>query len=365
MPARRTLPWFVLPLGAFVLSRLVTVFGAFCARYFTTGNTVAKAFMNTWDSGYYVSIAVDGYPSTVPEGQSVIGFFPLLPLLARWTAAVLPGVGPHGAGLLVSMLCGAGAVLVVWQVAARVFDARVADRAALLFCFFPGSYALSMIYTEGPFILCAAVCVLLLDRRRWWLAALVAGVGSAARPTGFVLAVTCAFAVGMHWRRTRDWKPLLSVPVAAAGFVAFLVYLQLRVGDWQAYRKVQEEGWNQGVDIGTTTLRRTFGWFFDPKDDFNMAMSVAVFFVVVALFVVLVRTRPPGTWIVYSAAVMAGPLLSTTNTLTPRSVLSAFPLFVGLAATLRSETTGAVVGVFAGILAVFMLLIGPTLVLTP
>lgn len=368
MPARRTLPWFAFPLGAFVASRLVTVVGAFCARYFVGGSgtdTIATAFMGKWDVGYYVTIARDGYPSTVPDGQSVIGFFPLLPLLARWVAAVLPGVGVQGAGLLVTFLAGAGATLLVWQLALRTFDKGVADRAALLFCFFPGSYALSMVYTEGVFVLCAAACVLLLDQRRWWLAAAVGGIGSAARPTGFVLAVTCAFAVAMHWRRTRDWKPVLSVPLAAAGFMAFLVYLQLRVGDWMAYRKVQERGWEQGVDLGTTTIRRSFGFLVNPKDDFNLLVSVVVFFTVVVLFVVLVRIRPPGTWIVYSVAVMAGPLLSTTNTLTPRSVLSAFPLFIGLARWLRWESAGPVVGLWAGILAVLMLLIGPTLVLTP
>jgi hypothetical protein len=368
MPARRTLPWFAFPLAAFVASRLVTVFGAFGARYFVGGSgtdTIATAFMGKWDAGYYVTIARDGYPATVPDAPSVIGFFPLLPLLARGVAAVLPGVGIPGAGLLVTLLTGAGATVLVWQLAARTFDKGVADRAALLFCFFPGSYALSMIYTEGVFILCAAACVLLLDQRRWWLAAVVAGIGSAARPTGFVLAVTCAFAVGMHWRRTREWKPLLTVPLAAAGFTAFLVYLEFHVGDWMAYRKVQERWWDQGVDLGTTTLKRTFGFLVDPKDDFNMLASVVVFFAVVALFAVLVRTRPPGTWIVYSAAVMAGPLLSTTNTLTPRSVLSAFPLFVGLARWLRPEPAAAVVGTFAGVLAVLMLLIGPTLVLTP
>ncbi|HEX2039540.1 MAG TPA: glycosyltransferase family 39 protein [Acidimicrobiales bacterium] len=365
MPTRRTLPWFAFPLGAFVASRLVTVLGAFCARYFAPGNAVARAFTETWDAGFYITIAEDGYPSTVPEAPSVVGFFPLYPLLARAVAAVVPGVEVPGAGLLVTLLAGAGATLLVWQLANRTFDRQAADRAALLFCFFPGSYALSMVYTEGVFILCAAACLLLLEQRRWWPAALVAGVGSAARPTGFVLALTCAFAAGVHWRRTREWKPLLAVPLAAAGFVAFLVYLQLRVGDWMAYRRVQERWWEQGVDLGATTLRRTFGFLLEPKDDFNVAVSVVAFFTILVLGWVLVRTRPPGVRVVYTAAVLAPVLLSTTNTLTARSVLSAFPLFVGLAGRLRWEWTAMLVGLFGGILAVFMLLIGPTLVITP
>ncbi|HEX2186617.1 MAG TPA: glycosyltransferase family 39 protein [Chloroflexota bacterium] len=368
MPDRRTLPWFAFPLGAFVASRLVTVAGAFGARYFVGGSgadTITTAFMGKWDVGYYLTIAREGYPSTVPDAPSVIGFFPLYPLLVRSVAAVVPGVGIPGAGLLVTFLAAAGATLLIWQLAARRFDRQAADRAALLFCFFPGSYALSMAYTEGVFILCAAACLLLLDQRRWWLAALVAGAGSAARPTGFVLAVTCAFAVVTNWRRTREWRPLLSVPVAAAGFVAFLVYLHFRVGDWMAYRRAQERWWGQGVDLGSTTFRRTFGFVVDPKDDLNMAISVAGFFTILVLGWVFVRARPPGVWMAYTVAVLVPVLLSTTNTLTARSVLSAFPLFIGLAVRLRTEWTAALVGVFAGVLAVLVLLIGPTLVVTP
>jgi hypothetical protein len=321
-------------------------------------------FTQKWDAGYYIDIARDGYPSTVPDGPSRLGFFPLFPLLARWVA-LLPGVSIPVAGLAVTLLSGAGATLLIWRLAARRLDSAVADRAALLFCFFPGSYALSMVYSEGVFILCAAACLLLLEQQRWWLAALVAGIGSAARPTGFVLAVTCAFAVAVHWRRTRDWKPFPSVPAAAAGFAAFLVYLQVHVGDWLAYRRVQEAGWGQGVDIGTTTIRRTATFLVDPVDDLNIFVSVVVLFTVVGLGWLLVRTRPPGVQVVYTVAVMAPVVLSTTNTLTARSALSAFPLFIALAGRVRAEVAGAVLGVFGAVLAVFVLLIGPTLVLTP
>ena len=363
-PARRMTRWFAVPLAAFVLSRLVTVFAAFAVRYFSHEDTVLDVFTEKWDTGYYIDIARDGYPSTVPDGPSRLGFFPLFPLLARWVA-LLPGVSIPVAGLAVTLASGAAATLLVWRLADRSFDAAVADRAALLFCFFPGSYALSMVYAEGVFVLCAAACVLLLEQRRWWLAAVVAGIGSAARPTGFVLAVTCAFAVAVHWRRTREWKPLLSVPVAGAGFVAFLAYLQVHAGDWMAYRRVQEAGWDQGVDVGTTTIRRTVGFLVDPKDDLNILVSVVVLLTILVLGWVLVRTRPPGVRVVYTVAVLAPVVLSTTNTLTARSALSAFPLFIGLAGRVRGEVAALLVGVFAGVLAVFVLLIGPTLVLTP
>jgi hypothetical protein len=128
---------------------------------------------------------------------------------------------------------------------------------------------------------------------------------------------------------------------------------------------VQEAGWDQGVDVGTTTIRRTVGFLVDPKDDLNILVSVVVLLTILVLGWVLVRGRPPGVRVVYTVAVLAPVVLSTTNTLTARSALSAFPLFIGLAGRVRAEVAALLMGVFAGVLAVFVLLIGPTLVLTP
>lgn len=369
MRSPRAPRWLVVPLVAFVASRLVTLAVAYTARWFLPGWGVLTVLRSRWDAVWYLDIARNGYVSAVPEGtgsaaQVNLGFFPLFPLLTR-AVATLPGISIELAAVLVNFTGGAVASVLAWRLVARVFDIDVADRTAFLFCFFPGTYALSLAYSEGIFLAFAIGCLLLLEQRRFWWAALVGGIGSAARPTGYSLALACAFAVAMHWRETRDWKPLASPVLAAGGFLAFLAFLQIRTGDALAYRSVQERGWGQGVDFGTTTIRRMVDYVRDPSDDMNLLVPCLAVLAGVALLWLLARTRPPGTLLVYSGATLLPGFLSTAVALTPRHLLVAFPLVFGLAWHVRENVYACVLALSAGGLSLLMFLTGVSIVLTP
>ena len=353
---------------AFVASRLVTLVAAFAARYTSPGTGVLKVLTDTWDSDWYLAIARDGYPSVIPAGegnaaQSPLGFFPLYPLVARAADAVLPG-DLRIAAVVVNLVAGAVATVLVWRLADVLFGRDTADRTAFLFAFFPGSYALSLAYSEALFIALAAGCLLLLHRRRWWWAALVGGIGSAARPTGYALAVCCAFAVVLHWRRTRQWRPLLSPALAAGGFLAFLAYLQARTGNALAYQRVQERGWGQRIDGGGATVRRLFDALQKP-DDLNLVVPSAAVLCAVVLVVLLVRARPPGTLLVFTVATLLPGVLTRGVATTPRHLFVAFPLVIGLARACVGNVYACVLALGAAALALFMFLIGGTFALTP
>ena len=356
--------WVLLPLGAFVASRLVTFVAIYAVRFIRPGWTILASMSRRWDGPWYLDIAQLGYPKGTPTGQSLVGFFPLYPLLTRWTAYVT-GVRIEVAALLVNTVGAAVAVVLVWRLAETYFDREVANRAAFLFAFFPGSYAFTFGYTEGVFLACAAGCLLLLERKRWWWAALVGGIGSAARPTGYALALCCAFAVVAHWRRTRDWKPLLSPPLAASGFVAFLVYLHFHNGDAFAWQRAQERGWGQRLDFGTTTVRRIVDYAATPVDDLNLLVPVLSVLTLVPLAWMLFKAKVPGTWWVFVAAGVVPGLLSTSVALTPRHLLAAFPLLIAAGWALRDSFYVAAVGMCAGVLGVLMLITSGTTFLTP
>ncbi|MBW3669367.1 MAG: glycosyltransferase family 39 protein [Actinobacteria bacterium] len=356
--------WVLLPLGAFAASRLVTMSAVYLVRFLMPGWTVLETMSRRWDGPWYLDIARYGYPEATPTGQSLLGFFPLYPLLTRWVSHIT-GMRLEGAAVLVNTLAAAIAVVLVWRLAESYFGHEVANRAAFLFAFFPGSYAFTFAYTEGVFLACAAGTLLLLERRRWWWAALVAGIGSAARPTGYVLALCCAFAVVMHWRRTRDWKPLPTPAVAAGGFVVFLVYLHVHTGDAFAWQRAQERGWGQRLDLGQTTVNRIIDYARNPVDDLNLLVPILSVFALVALVWMLAKARPPGTWWVFVVASVVPGLLSTSVALTPRHLFAAFPLVIGAAWALRDELYYGALAVCAGTLGIFMLITGGTTFLTP
>lgn len=356
--------WVLLPLAAFVASRLVTMFAVYLVRFLMPGWTLLATMSRRWDGPWYLRVATDGYPTTLPDGQSPLGFFPLYPLLSRGVAEVT-GVRIELAMVLVNTVAAALVVVLVWRLTEAVYSREVANRAAFLFAFFPGSYAFTFTYTEGVFLACAAGTLLLLERKRWWWAALVAGVGSAARPTGYVLALCCAFAVFMHWRRTREWKPLPTPALAAGGFLAFLAYLHVHTGDAFAWQRAQERGWGQRLDVGQTTVNRIVDYVANPVDDLNLLVPILSVLALVPLVWMLAKARPPGTWWVFVVASVVPGLLSTSVALTPRHLFAAFPLVIGAAWALPDEWYYGALAVCAGTLGVLMLLTGGTTYLTP
>jgi len=361
--------WVVVPVAAYLASRLVTLAACYAVRY-VRGGVGLVLVMSGWDAQWYLALAEDGYPSTVPQGEgalaeSPLGFFPLFPLLAR-AVSVLPGIGLAAAAVIVNTVAGLAASILVWRLASEVYDRDVANRAVCLFCFFVGSYAFTFAYAEGVFLACAAGCLLLLHQRRFWWAALVAGIGSASRPTGIVLAVTCAVAVFLHWRETRDWKPLPSPLLAAAGWIAFHVYLHVHTGDAFAWLRVHERARGHRTDLGASTARRIFDYATGPNGDLNLLVPVLSVLAIVPLAWMLVRARPPAPWLVFVGFSLLPGLASKGIALTPRHLLAAFPLLVGAAWALRHDNLYRLtLATSAGVLVAVMFVSGGTLLLRP
>lgn len=86
------------------------------------------------------------------------------------------------AGGVIAGLGGLVATMLVQRLATSWWGQRAGRRAALLFCLFPGSVVFSMVYAKGILIPIAAGCILGLERRRWVLAAVLAGIATATEP---------------------------------------------------------------------------------------------------------------------------------------------------------------------------------------
>src|SRR4051794_12081649 len=152
------------------------------------GNTALLRALGRWDGAWYLWVANQGYPTAgqFTHHLSEVAFFPLYPMTVRGVSAVT-GWSELAAGVTVALLTGALATVLVWKLAVRLADEKVADRAVLLFVFFPGSFALSMAYAEGFMVVGAAACLLALLNRRWVLAGLAAAFATASRPNAVAI----------------------------------------------------------------------------------------------------------------------------------------------------------------------------------
>lgn len=310
-----------------------------------SGLRLAADVLMSWDGVWYSRIVEHGYPRfvrpnvTYDVADARAAFFPAYPMLVRGVDRVLPG-GVAAASLAVNLVLGALAVLLTGLLARELFGDRVAGRTMVLMCLFPGAFVLSFAYTEALLIAVAAGCLLLLYRRQWLGAGVLAAIGTATRPNGVALIAACAVAAVIAVRRDRQWRALIAVLLAPIGFVGFQLWLGRHTGEAGVWFRVQTEAWGEGASFGYTALRRSFNAVIHPFSSPTNTVTVATVVAMLALLWFLWQHRLPWPMMTYVAAVLALMLLPATVTARPRFLYTAFPLFISAAVWFerRAET---------------------------
>ncbi|HUS17964.1 MAG TPA: mannosyltransferase family protein [Chloroflexia bacterium] len=188
----------------------------------------------SWDSEYYLSIAVGGYddprmraiPPTFSWARPQIAlkqaqpawismnyaFFPFYPLLVRGLAAPLALLGLSAlaaaslAGVLVSLLGTLVATIALYDLARDALGEAGGRRAAWYLLIFPAAVFLAAVYTEGLFLGLSFGALALAHRNRWIAAGLLAAGATWTRASGALLLLPLA---GYWWQQgyaARLWR---------------------------------------------------------------------------------------------------------------------------------------------------------------
>ncbi|MGZ4595530.1 MAG: mannosyltransferase family protein [Actinomycetes bacterium] len=340
----RPRPWWLVPVGAYVVSRLLVGLGVLFA-YVAYPSRAPSYFLHRWDSAWYLAIARHGYPAHLhypvglhgaPPRYSPWAFFPLFPLLVRAVHAVT-ALGYTISAYALNVVIAGLAVLVLWRLAQAVAGSEAADRTVLLFCAFPGSVVLSLAYSEALFILLVTLTLLLLVRHRWWLAGLTGALCSLTRPTGVSIVVAAAVAALVAVLRRRDWSALSAPLLGGLGAAAFLAFAWGRTGSPFIWRQA-ELLWHQGVDFGVGTAR-----LVEREADARGSAGPALVLLLLSLAWVLMalvvlgrdRFRLPAPLLAYTFVALAADLVDSHVGTRPRFVISVVPLFIAVARRLR------------------------------
>lgn len=180
-----------------------------------------EPFLNrqvAWDSEYYVGIAVGGYddpaggvvtnPATNLPVIKNYSFFPLYPFLMKAVMLPLGVLGMNAiataslAGVIISLLGTLAGMIALWELARHHFDEEGAFRSLLYLLIFPTGFFLAQVYTEGLFVGLACWCLLLLKRKQWLWASVLAFFAAWTRAHGAALALPLALA----WIMQFDWS---------------------------------------------------------------------------------------------------------------------------------------------------------------
>jgi hypothetical protein len=359
--------WALRPATIYVASRAAVLLAAGVAVLRTPGLTLEGA-LTKWDSGWYLLVTKAGYPRTLPvvSGHVVsntTAFFPLFPLTIRGFSLV-SGLSQTVSGLFLDSAFGLVAALGVWLLARDLWGRAAADRGCALFCWFPGSFVLSMVYAEGLMIALAAGCLLALSRRRWLLAGVLAALATATRPNAIALGAACAWCAGVGIYRRREWRALVAPALAPAGVLAYFGYLWIRTGSPTAWFTTESQGWHQSFD-----LTATWSWIATfaghPFSNLNETVGLACLVFVVIGGVALVMAKLPGALVAYTSVVIALTLVSKLYGTTPRFLLTAFPLAMVLGYRLRGVAFGLALAASAVALGWLSVVSVSTLLLTP
>jgi dolichyl-phosphate-mannose-protein mannosyltransferase len=187
-----------------------------------------------YDAGWYYQIARSGY-AFVPGGPSVgvgkpgkIAYFPLYPLLMRYTGRLFGRTAGdvYLGGIAVSWIAFVAAMIALYYLARLDLPHRRAERAALLTAVFPFSFFFGMVYTEALFLLLVLLSVLGFRRRRWLLGGVAGALATATRVNGILIWPALAW---IAWRGASDARDRVRAAIGlllvGAGVGAYSLYV--------------------------------------------------------------------------------------------------------------------------------------------
>ncbi|MCU0515078.1 MAG: hypothetical protein MUE40_21185 [Anaerolineae bacterium] len=300
-----------------------------------------EPFLNqqvSWDSEFYLSIAVGGYDDPlvrqveVPGGTYAMNyaFFPLYPTAIRVVAAPLSLLGLNAiatatlAGVLVSLAGTLAALLALVALLRDDLGEAGALRTAFYLLIFPTAFFLTAVFTEALFLGLILWCFVLLKRQQFVAAAVLALLATWTRATGILLLLPLLVAWGQSvgWPRLRqpatwDRQVWLRLACVAAPLLAYALW-HLALGT--PFHLVEDHWFGRSL----TNFQRTLDGWYNAVDEiltnplpvrrlyYVMEFSAAGVALVAGL---LALRRYPGIALFCLAALAAGALTGAPQSL--------------------------------------------------
>jgi hypothetical protein len=354
----RRLAIFSAPLACFVASRLVVFLTLYIEPVLKPGYR-RLSFFSDWDAGVYLRIARSGYPQLHSPGggfDATAAFFPLLPLLTRAVHNItrLPF---RASGIAVANAAGLAAFCVIWLLFREFVGERRATVALAFFAFWPSSFVLSMVFSDGLLLLFAGACLLMLQRERWGAVFAFGFLAGLARPDGVVLGLCAAWTAYESYKRHPSWRPWLAALGAPLGFVGYLGYLWVALGSPTAWFTAEHRGWDRGFDFGRAWWSNAVLALHHPTARVDLVAGTIAGVIGVVLVAWMIKIRLPAILTIYAGAIIVLALCTGAGASVPRYCLDAFPIFLAPTIRLRPAASTLAIGCSAGALSLFMLMV--------
>jgi len=171
------------------------------------------------------------------------------------------GVVIHGnlliTGILISLLCYAGCVWLLYRLVRSDFGETIASRAVVLLAIGPLSFFLQAVYTESLFLLLSLACFVFAREGRWRLAGVMGLLATLTRSTGVLLLIPMAY----YYYEKRDWSlkktdsHVANLLMFVEGLLVWMAYLALAFGKPLVFSSAQAQ-WERGAGAPNYTVTR-------------------------------------------------------------------------------------------------------------
>jgi hypothetical protein len=310
------------------------------------------------DGDWYMVLAQRGYDQAVPlaaDGGAAatnLAFFPLYPGLVALVAGWVPG-DIQAVQVVIACATGVAAAAGLYAIGAHLHGPRAGVFLAGLWGALPHAVVETMGYSESLFTALSAWSLWAVLRRRWLTAGLLCVLAGLTRPTALALiAAVVLAALVAAVRDPRQWRAWLAIALAPLGTLGFVLWLNDRLGRWDAYFYVQREAWHNSFDFGAESWR-TAGTLLQDGVPLPIVVTTVVLLAMVGLFVASLGARLPWPLLVYSAVVLVlavgGDAYYWAKA---RMLLPAFPLLLPAALGMARSRNHAVGVAVLGVLTV-------------
>lgn len=288
-----------------------------------------------WDTGWYMSIARDGYMlnGDLTQQQSNVTFFPLYPYLVRLLLWPIPSTWQSDGvvlmvGVLLSNLFLLGGLLLFYLLTLQLTDdLGVAQRAVLYLLLFPTAFYFSCFYTDAAFFFFSVAAFYAAQRRQWAWAALAAALLSITRPLGVLITPLLAwlYLSSVDWRFDKLRADFLWLLLTPLPFLLYLGWIGQNTGDFFAPVSAQQ------------AFFRGFAWpwqtLLAPTNANLLMTPLEQVFVLLFLVIAVIACRrlPSAAYGLWVIALILPPLFTGAMTSFLRYILVAFPVFMILA----------------------------------
>jgi hypothetical protein len=346
----------------YVVSRLVVVSALGTIRHIVTIRHFAvpietHAGLLAGDAAWYRDIAKMGYDGVAAEG---LRFFPLFPLLGR-VVSWFPGASAGFGVVFVANACALTLGFVLHRIVMHERnDTGLARRAVWLLYLSPPAFVLVMGYSEATFMTFAALTLLALRTRHWWLATIVGFLAGLTRPVGALLAVPAAVEGG----QLREWKVAAPTVAPLAGMLTYLAWAAHRTHDFWYPLRAQQDSTRRGQWVDPARAIAHNVREFLHGDHVSAGVHTLSALVFVALLVVIAR-RWPLSFALYAGVALVVALSSRNLDSLERYGLATLPFVLGGADVIADPARERVVLVLAGAALVAASVLAFTGVLVP